>query len=202
MADTKATRQPVTGSCHCGTIKYVAFLTLPQTHNESNPPTKQEQRIYRCNCTMCHKAGFFHVRVANKTDDFLLLSPLDPLQELGDYLIHNKVLHWLYCKTCGVRCFTFMGTGEVVDLDLAELCVPGYTDKGQKTRVWRAKEDGGHPEYGTYLSFNGNTVDASSKSFDMREIVEQKCVQFYDYLAEGEKRQPVRYGRPHQGGCY
>jgi hypothetical protein len=151
---------------------------------------------------MCHKAGFFHVRVANPTDDFLLLSPLNPLEELGDYLIHKKRLHWLYCKTCGVRCLIFMGTGEVVDLDLAGLDVPGHTEHGKKVRVWRARKDGGHPEFGTYLSANGNTVDASSTLFDMRALVEQKCVQYYDFLAEDDERRPVRYGEPHPGGCY
>lgn len=203
MADAKPTRQPITGSCHCGTIKYIAFLTLPHIHNESDPPTKKDQRVYRCNCTMCHKAGFFHVSVADKTDDFMLLSPLDPLQELGDYLIHDKLLHWLYCKTCGVRCFTFMGTGEVVELDLAEIGVPGYTKDGNNTQVWRATRDGGHPKFGTYLSFNGNTVDASSKAFDMRDLVERKCVQYYDYLPdEDDEQQPMKFGHPHPGGCY
>ncbi|TWU72021.1 hypothetical protein ED733_000391 [Metarhizium rileyi] len=202
MTGLESSRQPVTGSCHCGTVKYVIFITLPPVHNESNPPGKQDQRIYRCNCTMCHKAGFFHVRVANTTDDFLLLSPLNPLEELGDYLVNKKVLHWLYCMTCGVRCFTFMGTGEVVHLDLAQLGVPGYLDTNIKTRVWRAKEGGGHPDYGTYLSVNGNTVDASATVFDMRSLVEQKCVQYYDYLAEDDQRQPVRYRQPHRAGCY
>lgn len=203
MADTKPTRQPVTGSCHCGAIKYIAFLTLPHIHNEANPATKKDQRIYRCNCTMCHKTGFFHISVANKTEDFLLLSPLTPLEELGDYLIHDKLLHWLHCKTCGVRCFIFMGTGEIVERDLAELGVPGHSEKGIKTKVWRATRDGGHPEYGTYLCLNGNTIDASSKEFDMRELVEQKCVMYYDFLpVEEDKQQPGRYGKPHAGGCY
>ncbi|GAO15627.1 uncharacterized protein UV8b_04806 [Ustilaginoidea virens] len=203
MADEKPSRQPVTGSCHCRAVQYVAFLTLPPVHNESSPPARTDQRIYRCNCTICQKTGFLHVRVADRTDDFLLLAPLDPLRDLGDYRFDGKMLHWLFCKTCGVRCFTFMGAGEVVEADLAALGVPGYAGKGKTTRVWRAAREGGHPEYGTYISINGHTVDHSCRAFDARALHEQGSVQYLDYLCPGgQERGPDRYGRPHEGGAY
>ncbi|KAK2616211.1 hypothetical protein QQS21_000843 [Conoideocrella luteorostrata] len=205
MTGIKPTRQPVTGSCHCGAIKYVAFLTLPHPYNESNVPSWSDQRIYRCNCTVCHKLGYLHVSVADKTNDFLLLSPTNPLEELGDYRINNKAVHWWYCKRCAVRCFAFMGRGELVELDLAALGVPGYVTPecgNNKTKVWRAARDGGHPEYGTYLNFNGHTVDATSQAFDMKALHEQGCIQYFDFKREEAEQSPVQFGKPHQGGGY
>lgn len=117
MTDTTPTRRPYTGSCHCGAVKYIVYLTLPHT-----PPAptdlydsdgRRRQVFYRCNCTTCQKAGVLHMRLPSPPDDFLLLSPLDPLRELADYQCFEKRLHWLFCRTCGVRCFTFDGEGEV-----------------------------------------------------------------------------------------
>lgn len=201
MADTP-TRQPLTGSCHCGSIRYVVFLTLPHTQDPANPPKRGDQRFFRCNCTTCHKMGIFDVRVRDNTEDFFVISPPDPLKDLGDYLTGNKLIHYPFCQTCGVRCFSFIGTGETVDVDLAELGVPGFDGPGTKTRVWRAARDGGHPEFGTYLAINGSTIDNSQRAFDMRELTEKKHVMYTDFLPEEDKQAPIRTDRPHDGGSY
>ncbi|KND88893.1 hypothetical protein TOPH_06423 [Tolypocladium ophioglossoides CBS 100239] len=202
MADANPTRVPFTGSCHCGAIRYILFLTLPHPHSETLPPPKGVQRFYRCNCTVCHKMGHMHIRPASPTDDFLLLSPLDPFRDLGDYQCYDKVLHFFYCKTCAVRCFIFGGEGEVVDVDLAALGVSGAGQAGKGTKAWRPKRDGGRPKYGNYLSVNGHSVDAGQKGFDMRELTDKKYVLYCDCLSDKAQEAPARYGRPQDYGSY
>ncbi|KAJ6443475.1 cellobiose dehydrogenase [Purpureocillium lavendulum] len=202
MADQQPARTPLTGSCHCGATKYILFLTLPHplphphAGGEASPP-KSSQRFYRCNCTVCHKAGFFHVRPASPADDFLLLSPTDPFDALGDYLCADKRLHFFYCKGCAMRCFIFMGDAEAVDADLGALGVPGH-EKGRQTKAWRVKREGGHPVFGNYLSVNGHSVDAG-QAFDMRALTDSKVVQYLDCLEE-ENPGPRRFDYPHVGG--
>jgi len=76
MASQQPTRTPLKGSCHCGATKYILFLTLPHPYHGGEPSPRSDQRFYRCNCTVCHKAGFFHIRPASPADDFLLLRRL------------------------------------------------------------------------------------------------------------------------------
>jgi hypothetical protein len=202
MADSSpSTRHALNGSCHCGALRYIVFLTLPHPHPGGRAPPPGSQFFNRCNCTICHKAGFFHVRVASPADDFLLLSPLDPLADLGDYLCRNKMLHFLHCRTCATRCFIFAGDAEVVDADLAALGVAGAAaaGPGETTKVWRVKREGGHPVLGNFLSVNGNTIDAG-QAFDMRELTDKKIVLYYDYLHDTIAT--GRYDKPHPGGCY
>ena len=202
MADSSpSARHALNGSCHCGAVRYIVFLTLPHPHPGGQAAPPGSQRFYRCNCTICHKAGFFHVRVASNVDDFLLLSPLDPLSDLGDYLWRDQRLHFLYCKTCATRCFSFGGgDSEVVDVDLAAMGVAGHAaaEAGEKTKVWRVKNTGQHPEKANYLSVNGHTIDAG-QAFGMRELTDEKVVQYYDYLHD---EAAGRYDKPHPGGCY
>ena len=199
MADAKPVRRPYTGSCHCGFTKYIVFLSLPA------PPEAMkgtEQSLYRCNCTSCHKAGHFHVHTNDCRTDILVLSPLNPYEALGDYQCFDKTLHWLFCKTCGMRCFIFAGEGVVEEQDLGALGVPGY-EEGQKTKVWHAvnseaKVDGGYDSR-TYLSINGYTIDAKQEGFDLREWTEKKWVEYVDCL--DEKGQDT-FDKPHVGGAY
>ena len=187
----------LTGSCHCGHTKYIVFLDLPHTNPD---PQRGEQRFQRCNCTSCHKMGHFHVKPSSPSDDFLLLSPLQPETQLSNYTCFDHVLNFYFCPTCGVRCLIFAGKGEQVDLDLGELGVPGY-EKGSLTKVWRATRDGGHPEFGTYLSVNGTTVDAK-QGLDLRVLTEEKRVKYLDCLESMDKEDVDRYDRPHEGGCF
>ncbi|KAK1749480.1 hypothetical protein QBC47DRAFT_395703 [Echria macrotheca] len=212
MTDSDTTpqrRRPYTGSCHCGFVKYIIYLTVPpsppppSSRRDPNNNGRLRQHVYRCNCTTCHKLGLLHIRLPSPPDDFLLLSPLDPLRELGDYQCFQKKLHFLFCRTCGARCFTFAGEGEVVERE-----VPLSTDDardGEKKTVWCPKQ--GWVEDGTrYLSVNGYTVDAGQEGLDWRVWTENKWVMYMDWLS-GEDAHPVgedrrRYDRPFPGGAY
>ncbi|KAM0254368.1 hypothetical protein ACHAQJ_006837 [Trichoderma viride] len=202
-------RLPYSGSCHCGTIRYIVFLTLPPASlvNAETPPSRGVQRIYRCNCTVCHKSGFLHVRPASAFDDFLLLSPLDPLESLGDYLCNNKTLHNLFCKKCAIRCFTFHGEGETIDMSLSEAAAlprTGFENENAPVKAWRPKRvelTPGIPHQGSYLSVNGQTIDVGQDGFDLREWVESKAVGYLDCL-NSEGRMPPRSDRPQVGGSY
>ncbi|KAL7930784.1 hypothetical protein V8C35DRAFT_134266 [Trichoderma chlorosporum] len=204
-------RLPYTGSCHCGATRYVVFLTLPPTSllNSEPPPSRGVQRIYRCNCTVCHKLGFLHVRPASAFDDFFLLSPLNPLEGLGDYLCNDGTLHFLYCKTCAVRCFIFYGEGEVVDVTLPEAVALADAKSDSEmssvsVKAWRPKKvelSASLPHQGSYLSVNGHTIDAGQEGVDLREWVETKAVMYLDLLPN-EGGMPGRCERPHVGGSY
>lgn len=196
---------PLTGGCHCGATRYVLYLTLPAPHNESNPNQKGDQRIARCNCTTCHKMGLFHLTPADAQDDFLLLSPLDPFTELGDYLTFDKEIHFFFCKTCGVRCLTYTGLGEVIDIDEAsarELPEAAKAGGVAPTKAWRAIRGSGSPEFGTFINVNGHTIDAGQPEFDMRELTEKKNVRYLDTFSEWGEGMPSRWDRPQEHGCY
>lgn len=200
--DSTPRRRPVTASCHCGSFRAIVYLTLPH-QPPPLPPPHDRQNFYRCNCTTCHKTGIFHTRLASSPDDFLLLSPLNPLEEFGDYRTGDGVLHSLFCKKCGVRCFVFTGQSEIVDVDLQELGVPG-ADEGT-AKAWRPKKDGWKEgrQNGCYLSLNALTFDANQDGVDLTEWADKKWVMYYDYLREeNEGRKPVRLDAPYPGGSY
>lgn len=229
MMDGQIVRRPYKGSCHCGATQYIVFLSFPHTLPPARFPraeSRAHQDFYRCNCTTCHKAGIFHMRLASAPDDFLLLRPLDPYKDLGDYTAYEKDLHFLFCKSCGMRCFTFMGKGEVVDINLAALGVgagadPGSEEEGAHSKdgpaataaageknmakVWRPKKEGWveGKKFGSYLSVNGYSVDAGQDGFDLREITEKKWVGYCDWLElHSEGSQGTRHDRPWEGGAY
>ncbi|KAK0724242.1 hypothetical protein B0H67DRAFT_679912 [Lasiosphaeris hirsuta] len=208
MADTTPTRRPFRGSCHCKTTQFVIFLTLPHTPPPEDAPIpgpSPPQAFYRCNCTICQKTGFFHVRVPFAPDDFFLLSPLDPFAVLGNYQRLSKQLNFLFCKNCGTRCMTYMGEGEVVDVDLAELGVELEAGQEAKTKVWRPKREGWKEgkANGCYLSVNGHAIEAGQEGFDLTQLVDNKWVLYYDFLElGGGEAKAQRYGTPHEYGTY
>ncbi|KAH8908543.1 hypothetical protein BR93DRAFT_976696 [Coniochaeta sp. PMI_546] len=216
-------RRPYKGSCHCGFIKYIAFISLPLDRTSAPAPGEApplpQTFVYRCNCTTCQKTGFFHVRLPSAPDDFALLSPLDPMTELADYTCFGHKLHWLFCRTCGVRCFSFAGKGELVELDMekdlgGKEFVEGIEglQKGKnegEVTVWRPKKEGwferGFPlELRSYFSLNAYTLEAGQEKLDLREWTEEKKVMYLDCLEPfGEGTGKVRtYERPHYGGAY
>lgn len=79
------------GGCHCGAVRYRVELDL------STP-------VISCNCSICVRTGS-------------LLSFVPPSaftlekgeENLTDYQFNKKVVHHLFCKTCGIRSF---GRGE------------------------------------------------------------------------------------------
>ncbi|KAH6716262.1 hypothetical protein BKA61DRAFT_602835 [Leptodontidium sp. MPI-SDFR-AT-0119] len=209
MSDSTPTRSPFHGSCHCGSVQYIIFLTLPHKIPSiaTPPPTDSSrsiQELYRCNCTACHKAGHFHIRTAWSPEDFMLLSPLDPTAELGDYTCNNGRIHWLFCKKCAGRCFIFAGKGETAEVDLDEMGVKDR-DEGKmgKRTIWRPQAKGwDERESGCYLSVNGYTVDSGQEGFELGEFTANKWVGYVDCLElNGPEREP-RYDKPYEGGAF
>lgn len=82
MAETKT----YTGSCHCGRVRYEVEADLGQ--------------VVACNCSICRKRGTLLTFVP--TDKFHLAGGTD---SLTDYQFNKKVIHHLFCATCGVGSF-------------------------------------------------------------------------------------------------
>ncbi len=80
------------GGCHCGKVRYEVKLDLSQ-------PT------IACNCSICQKTGTMLSFVP--VDSFTLKSGE---KDLTNYQFNKKVIHHLFCSTCGVRSFA-RGTG-------------------------------------------------------------------------------------------
>ncbi|KAL6895025.1 hypothetical protein GGI43DRAFT_411679 [Trichoderma evansii] len=206
MSDSAPTRRPFHGSCHCGSVKYIVFLTLPHTPPPLATFPASEQEFYRCNCTACHKAGHFHMRTAWAPEDFMLLSPLDPMTELGDYTCNGGIIHWFFCKKCGGRCFLFAGKGEMAAVDLDEMGVKGGdgSNMGKRT-IWRPKAEGWSENQsgsGCYLSVNGYTVDPAQEGFELGDFTANKWVAYVDCLELHGPEQEPRYDKPYSGGAF
>lgn len=74
------------GSCHCGRVSYDVETAL--------------QPLITCNCSICAKSGTILTFVPASA--FKLHSGED---NLTDYQFNKKIIHHLFCKTCGVRSF-------------------------------------------------------------------------------------------------
>lgn len=189
-------RRPYHGSCHCGKIRYVAFVSLPPTVGLDVDP-RSTVRFYKCNCTACHKLGIFHMRVPNPPQDFYLLSPTDPSTQLSNYICNDRLLDWYFCSNCGVRCFTVGGTGKTEEIDLEAAL--GKPSEGTKTTVWRTIVQEPPLPGKNYLSINAHTIDQCQEGFDMREFVDEKWLQYLDCK---EETGLARYDYPHDGGTW
>lgn len=82
MTDVRTYR----GSCHCGGVRFTAEADLSRT--------------VTCNCSMCRRSGAILTFVP--AAQFHLETPEDALQ---DYQFNKRIIHHLFCKTCGVRPF-------------------------------------------------------------------------------------------------
>lgn len=128
---------PLHGSCHCRHVRYVLYFAPPPLPVDPDAPSGRATRIYRCNCTVCHKAGLFHLRLGRAPEQFFLLSPTElpadaeqergregaldiaanQLPGLADYRTPGgHLLHFPFCPRCGVRCFTYYGAFEACAL--------------------------------------------------------------------------------------
>lgn len=103
------------GSCQCGAVRY---------HAKSPPITS----VISCNCSRCGRLGSLLAFVP--TADFTLEQGAEALT---DYQFNTKVIHHLFCRTCGVEAFA-RGTkpdgSEMVALNVR--CLEGV-DPGQLT---------------------------------------------------------------------
>jgi hypothetical protein len=123
------------GSCHCGDVQYLLKLKFPPVMKAG--PSNDTIRIYKCNCTVCQKMGFFHCRPVSPADDFILLS--DPA-ELGEYRASTQKTAWYFCKKCGCRVVGVVGEWEPVELDIAYWAGrKKENDKDNMQKVWKTK---------------------------------------------------------------
>lgn len=82
MADPTTHR----GGCHCGKVRYEVTTDLA--------------RVLTCNCSICQKRGALWTYVGPQ--QFELLSGAG---ELEDYQFNKRIIHHLFCRTCGVSSF-------------------------------------------------------------------------------------------------
>lgn len=75
-----------TGGCHCGKVRYEVETDLAT--------------VMSCNCSICQKRGALLTFVP--TPQFTLLAGEDALT---DYQFNKKIIHHLFCGTCGVGSF-------------------------------------------------------------------------------------------------
>jgi hypothetical protein len=74
------------GGCHCGTVRYEVTTDLSP--------------VISCNCSICQKRGALLTFV--KAPQFTLLSGED---DMTDYQFNKKIIHHLFCGTCGIASF-------------------------------------------------------------------------------------------------
>lgn len=82
-----------TGGCHCGKVRYEVDMKV--------------ENAISCNCSICAKRGTL-LDFVPETSFNLLKGAAD----LQDYQFNKKVIHHLFCKTCGILSF---GKGTAPD---------------------------------------------------------------------------------------
>lgn len=81
-------KEHFTGGCQCGAVAYEVDLDLDQTMT--------------CNCSRCQRLGA--VLAFTPRDGFDLRSGAENLTE---YRFNTHEIAHLFCKTCGIQCFSF-----------------------------------------------------------------------------------------------
>jgi hypothetical protein len=85
------------GGCHCGRVRYEVGLDLA--------------RVADCNCSFCQKRGALWAYA--QREQFRLLTGESALT---DYQFGRKMIHHVFCKTCGVGSFSH-GAAPVVGVN-------------------------------------------------------------------------------------
>ncbi|EPS41411.1 hypothetical protein H072_4694 [Dactylellina haptotyla CBS 200.50] len=162
-SETPVEKLEITGSCHCGAIKYVA-------HNVDL------NKVGKCNCTICTATGRLGIRLtpgdititntpsgeptviryANSTDVSLWPAELtyySPAFHRGDAEKGKEPARHFFCKTCSINLFIignipFRDIGEIVGLNGLTLDLKS---------VGKNLKDLTKPSNLTYLSGRDNT---------------------------------------------
>ncbi|MNJ92735.1 Glutathione-dependent formaldehyde-activating enzyme [compost metagenome] len=82
-----------TGSCHCQKVSFEVEMDI--------------ENVISCNCSICHKKG--HLLAFAPENNFKLLAGEEALDI---YTFNKKVIHHMFCKTCGIGPF---GRGTMPD---------------------------------------------------------------------------------------
>ncbi|MEK7649865.1 MAG: GFA family protein [Patescibacteria group bacterium] len=109
-----------TGGCHCGAVRYEVDTDLAS--------------IIECNCSHCYKKGLVLAFVPEA--QFRLMQGEE---NLTDYQFNKKIIHHVFCKTCGVQSFS-KGMGKdgptaainvrcLDDIDMATLTIKPFDGK-------------------------------------------------------------------------
>ncbi len=112
-----------TGGCHCKKVRYEVD-TEPLTTAMS------------CNCSMCSKRGWLLTFVP--ASNFRLLSGENNLTE---YQFNKKVIHHLFCSTCGAASFG-RGTGPdgTETIAINARCLDGVDLKSLTVHEYNGKD--------------------------------------------------------------
>jgi hypothetical protein len=96
-----------TGGCHCGRVRYEVETDLAP--------------VVSCNCSICRKRGYLLTFVPKA--QFTLLSGE---HDQTDYQFNKKIVHHLFCSTCGVSSFgTGTGPNDVEMVAINVRCLDG-----------------------------------------------------------------------------
>jgi hypothetical protein len=167
-------------------------------------------RIYKRNCSTCHKLGFFHCRPVDAANDFILTSP-STIEELGDYRAFAGKTGLYFCKSCGVRPFGLGGGWKQVELNVDEWAGKDGAE-GKMQKVWMTEPKGEitlpHGPGGKevtlplhYLSVNATTLEVGEGGVDLKEWHEKGWI-FYVENREGKNGPKQRFKEPHPPGMY
>ncbi|MFM2381514.1 MAG: hypothetical protein RLZZ76_281 [Candidatus Parcubacteria bacterium] len=110
-----------TGGCHCGRVRFEVEMEVTGAIS--------------CNCSICSKRGWLLTFVP--VPSFKLIAGED---ELTDYQFNKKMIHHLFCTTCGTASFGKGSDGQgnemiavnlrcVDDLDLKSIPITEYNGK-------------------------------------------------------------------------
>ena len=112
-----------------------------------------------------------------------------------DYTCFDEEIHFYFCGTCGVRCFSFVGEGEIKEIDDDD---DGVEVQGKKTEVWVLKEGWSEGET-SFFSLNAATLEPGQEGLNLKEWTEKGWIAYVDTKNFVRKS---RYREPHDGGMY
>jgi hypothetical protein len=100
------------GSCHCGAVRFECEADLSAGTS-------------KCNCSVCSKGRFWKAIVP--AGAFRLQQGEEAL---SDYQFGGRVIHHLFCRTCGIKPF---GRGQIEEIGpfyaVNVACLDGVTDE-------------------------------------------------------------------------